>query len=103
MLDDSPPAPLQTDTGLVGVPLNESQINVDAARYAQFEYMVFDLQTTLEYYSSDISYKKKRQLKFICLHLPPMLSGWREKRDGKYPTKDVYEKLVIPNVVRDLM
>ncbi|MDE0089117.1 MAG: hypothetical protein OXU23_25595 [Candidatus Poribacteria bacterium] len=96
MLNDNPRDVRSTDTGSVGEPV---KADVDAARYAHFEAMTFDLQVILDYYSSDISYTKKKHLKYICETLSSSLSSWIKARKGKLPTKDVYETFVIPNVV----
>ena len=96
ILNDNPRDARRTDTGSVGEPV---KADTNAARYAYFEAMIFDLQVILDYYSSDISYTKKKHLKYICEKLSDSLSSWIKVRNGKFPTKDVYETFVIPNIV----
>ena len=96
ILNDNPPAPKSTDPGRVGE--DTGRAAVDAARYAYFNRMISDLNVVLDYYSSDIGYERKRDIKHICTVVDDIARKWREARKGEYPPKDVYENFIIKQI-----
>ena len=96
ILNDNPPVPKSTAPGRVGE--DTGRPSGDAGRYAYFDRMIFDLNVVLDYYSSDIGYQKKRDIRHICIVVNNAVRKWREVCNGKYPPKDVYENFIIKQI-----